>query len=204
MRIFLDLIEKGELRDAEALSSFYKRLLKAYHPDLAGPGAKGLDFDDIRKAYAEARAFLDAREAPSTCGVDGGLDAPVSYEAFVDAFRDVAARGLPASEALARRNPFHMRDIETMRRFLALAGYDFESLNALFERLKYHYPLYFFHFHELLWFLFDFEAGGPPEFLDKARSKLAFLSSALKADAKIAPLFEFLGELVEGRLAGRG
>lgn len=143
----------------DELTARYKRLLKKYHPDLHGPDAPDVDFDELKTHYREALATLLNRqeEAPEA--------APIlaNREAFLDEFRNLVARGFPVSRQAMAKNRAYALCVAHIAEYLAHRFDDrefFVVLDAQTRSLKRLDPGTLWYVFQIYWNIGDYRFTG--------------------------------------------
>lgn len=111
MNPFLSRIDRGDISSAAALRRLYTAEVKRLHPDLNTESAPGIDFDRLREDYEEALRYLAVRP-PSAPAV------LADRQAFLDEFRNLAARGFPVNAQAAAKNKAYAASFRKVSAFL--------------------------------------------------------------------------------------
>jgi hypothetical protein len=161
MSVFTDLVAAGKIRSEDELRSLYKALLKKYHPD-ANPGSgHALDFDDLKREYAEARKRLAATQTDACDSAATALPpGPFVFDRarFYWEFRDLTARGIPINRRALRKNRAYRESMEYVDASLAWyygGRITFTIFDEEMERLRDAIPRIYWYAMQVLWNSFD-------------------------------------------------
>lgn len=159
MNAFVALVETGELTSLDDLRSFYKTELKRLHPDLRGPAAPQVDFDRLKRDYAEALRLLTDRLSPE----DETPPAAFDKEALLDECRELVARGFPVNIQAATKNRAYAASIRRVSKAfddLYDDGDFFPRANREARALKRFHPKLHWYVLQIFWNLGDWRVTG--------------------------------------------
>jgi hypothetical protein len=157
--LFQDKIDQGSITSLDELKSFYKTLVKQYHPDLNG-GAPPVDFDRLKQEYADALKHLERLHAI----VDGEPDRPLmAKDAFLDEFRNLVARGFPINVQAASKNRAYAASVRVIGKYLEARFDDpdfFFRANRESRLVKRRHPRIHWYVMQIFWNLGDWRITG--------------------------------------------
>jgi len=196
---FQERIDQGLITSLDELKSFYKATVKQFHPDLNGSSGPRVDFDRLKKEYAEAFRFLVVRGDRAELPPETPALVTGTKDAFLDEFRELVARGFPVNIQAATKNRAYAASVRKVSRYLEdrFADADFfPRANREARALKRHQPKTHWYILQIFWNLGDWRVTGYDYYRRIFKRHLEFIREALEEE-ELATLLKFLDYLTE-------
>ena len=195
--VFQDRIDQGLITSLDELKSFYKTLVKQYHPDLNGEAPR-VDFDELKRQYAEALRLLE--RVAAVVDAEAGEAPGMGRDAFLDEFRNLVARGFPVNVQAASKNRAYAASVRVIGRYLELRFDDpdfFFRVNRESRVVKRRHPRIHWYVMQIFWNLGDWRITGFDFHRRIFVRHLKFIRETLE-DEGAATLLRFLDFLAAG------
>lgn len=196
---FRQRIDQGLITTREALTAHYKTLVKQYHPDLNGASAPPVDFDRLKKHYAEAFRYLASLTDRADPVGDNApaVQGPMTKEELLDEFRELVARGFPVNIQAAAKNRAYAASIRRISRSLGARFEDpdfFPRANREARATKRFHPKIHWYVLQIFWNLGDWRLTGYEYYRRIYRRHLAFIRESLEEEGHetLLKLLEYL------------
>ena len=189
---FRDQIDSGAVSTLDELKSLYKTTVKQLHPDLIGSDGPRVDFDRLKREYAEALKYLLSRLDQGETWEPEGL---ADREAFVDEFRNLVARGFPVNLQAASKNRAYAASIRLVAAYLGRRFSDpelFSRVNRDARTLKRFHPRLHWYVLQIFWNLGDWRVTGFDYYRRIFLRHLEFIRESLDEFPDLLKLLEFL------------